>query len=123
MMIMSFRFYVYNYCNDEWPAALGLYPFWQPSVKFRLCCFIVKYCLVNKPSLSVLMQSSATIDWWEQDWNEVMMPRLLKLSEAKQREHVHLGDVSRSTHGKYDVCSPVLVLRFFFATFVYLLVL
>jgi len=48
-------------------------------------------------------QSSATIDWWEQDWNEVMMYRLLKLSETKQNQHVHLGDVSDSTHGKYDV--------------------
>jgi len=54
------------------------------------------------------MQSSATIDWWEQDWNEVMMARLLKLSEAKQREHVHLGDAGRSTHGKYDVCYHLL---------------
>jgi len=51
------------------------------------------------------MQSSATIDWWEQDWNEVMMFRLLTLSETKQREHVHLGDVGRSAHGKYDVCN------------------
>jgi len=61
------------------------------------------------------MQSSATIDWWEQDWNEVMMSRLLKLSEAKQREHVHLGDVSHSAHGKYDVCTLLIMLWFFFA--------
>jgi len=60
----------------------------------------------------LLMQSSATIDWWEQDWNEVMMSRLLKLSEAKQREHVHLGDVGHSAHGKYDVCTFVVMLFF-----------
>jgi len=52
-----------------------------------------------------IVQSSATIDWWEQDWNEVMMSRLLKLSETKQHDHVHLGDVSQSAHGKYDVCT------------------
>ena len=48
-----------------------------------------------------------------------MMSRLLKLSEAKQREHVHLGDVSHSTHGKYDVCTFILVLCVFFAVFIY----
>jgi len=62
-----------------------------------------------------MVQSSATIDWWEQDWNEVVMSRLLKLSEAKQREHVHLGDVSHSSHGKYDVCTFAVV---FFGCFV-----
>jgi len=60
------------------------------------------------------IQSSATIDWWEQDWNEVMMSRLLKLSEAKQHEHVHLGDVGHSAHGKYDVCTLVIKNRWSF---------
>jgi len=65
----------------------------------------------------VLTQSSATIDWWEQDWNEVMMSRLLKLSETKQHEHVHLGDVSHSMHGKYDVCTVIVGRCFLFAVF------
>ena len=43
------------------------------------------------------------------------MFRLLKLSETKQCEHVHLGDVSHSTHGKYDVCTFPIMLCFLFA--------
>jgi len=43
------------------------------------------------------------------------MFRLLKLSETKQREHVHLGDVGHSAHGKYDVCILTIMLCFFFA--------
>ena len=73
-----------------------------------------------------LIQSSDTLDWWEQDWNEVMMSRLLKLSETKQHEHVHLGDVGRSTHGKYDVCSLCLaycVLYFLFICCFYFLLI
>jgi hypothetical protein len=37
------------------------------------------------------------------DWNELTMSALLHMSENKQRDHIHLGDVGRSTHGKYDV--------------------
>lgn len=31
------------------------------------------------------------------------MSALLNMSEAKQRDHIHLGDVGRSAQGKYDV--------------------
>jgi len=48
------------------------------------------------------MQNGGTLTSMN-DWNELAMSALLRMSEKKQRDHVHLGDIERSSHGKYDV--------------------